>query len=287
MNEECCGASGDPVRKTVRSAYGEIAKTSGSCCGSSPSCCGSSSADALARRIGYSEEDLASLPGGANLGLSCGNPTALASLGDGETVLDLGAGAGFDAFIAARRVGPSGRVIGVDMTPEMVERARANAGAFREQAGLDNVEFRLGEIENLPAGDGTVDVVLSNCVINLSPDKARVWREAFRVLKPGGRICVSDLALLRPLPEALRRSAEALVGCVAGAALVEETRRMLEEAGFVEIELTSRTGGIDAMSRWSDSFYRTLEEGMRAGEKMSDYVTGLEIAARKPDEDPE
>jgi SAM-dependent methyltransferase len=281
MNNGCCGSSNDSVRKTVRSAYGEIAKTPGPC-GSFPSCCGSASPDALAKGIGYSSKDLASIPEGANLGLSCGNPTALASLKEGEIVLDLGAGAGFDAFIAARAVGPTGRVIGVDMTPEMVERARANAACFKDSSGLDNVEFRLGEIEHLPAGDGTVDVILSNCVINLSPDKVLVWKEAFRVLKPNGRISVSDLALLRTLPDALRSSVEALVGCVAGAVLVDDTRRLLTKAGFVDIELTSKAGKIDSMADWSDPLYRNLEDLLKPGEKMSDYVTSLEIAARKP-----
>ncbi len=275
------GSSKDETRKTVRAAYGRIASESGSCCGPGGTCCGSASPEDLARGIGYGESELEGLPDGANLGLSCGNPTALASLRNGETVVDLGAGAGFDAFIAARKVGGKGRVIGIDMTPEMVERARANARSFARK-GYGNVEFRLGEIENLPAADCTADVIISNCVINLSPDKARVWREAFRVLKAGGRIAVSDLALIRRLPPAVRRSAEALTGCIAGAVLVDRTKRMLEEAGFREISLESQPGKIDAMAEWSDSFYRNVKKLLPRGRKMSDYVTSLRISARKP-----
>jgi SAM-dependent methyltransferase len=193
----------ETVRQKVREGYGEIAKNGGSCGCGGVSCCGSSAEDSekLVKQIGYTAEELAALPEGANMGLSCGNPTALASLAPGEVVLDLGAGGGFDAFIAGQKVGPTGRAIGVDMTHEMLVKARRNLATYRERSKLDNVEFRLGEIEHLPVADGSVDVVISNCVINLSPDKPQVWREIARVLKPGGRVAVSDLALLRPLPK--------------------------------------------------------------------------------------
>jgi SAM-dependent methyltransferase len=216
------------------------------------------------------------------MGLSCGNPTASASLKPGEVVLDLGSGGGFDVFIAARKVGPAGRAIGVDMTPEMVSKARRSAAAFREKTGLDNVEFRLGEIEHLPVADSSVDVVISNCVINLSPEKPQVWREVARVLKPGGRAAVSDLALLRPLPEAVRSSVEALVGCVAGAVLVEETRGMIRAAGLVEASLKKDSGYMDGMSGWSDPLYRELAAKLPPGTRPGDFVTSLSITARKP-----
>jgi ubiquinone/menaquinone biosynthesis C-methylase UbiE len=240
------------------------------------------SAGGLARAIGYTEEQLAGTPEAANLGLSCGNPTAIASLREGEVVLDLGSGAGFDCFIAGAKVGAPGRVIGVDMTAEMVSKARANRAAYRERTGLDNVEFRLGEIEALPVADASVDVVISNCVLNLSPDKPRVWREIARVLKPGGRVAVSDLALVRPLPTAVRNDIEALVGCVAGAVLVEETRAMAEAAGLNSIELKARPEYIDAMTRWEDPLYQRIVAQLPAGSETSDYVTSLEVSARKP-----
>src|SRR5512136_981873 len=198
MSKPVTSSDSESVRQKVRDGYGKIAVSGGSCCGSTPTCCGSTpvvSAD-LARHVGYTAEELAALPDGANMGLSCGNPNALAALRPGEVVLDLGAGGGFDVFIAGRKVGPTGRAIGVDMTPEMLAKARKNISAYREHSGLDNVEFRLGEIEHLPVADASVDVVISNCVINLSPDKPQVWREIARVLKPRGRVAVSDLALL-------------------------------------------------------------------------------------------
>ena len=202
---------GDSVRKAVRKRYGSIAKGKQSGCCSS-SCCNTITPEEISKKIGYSDEDVNSIPEGANLGLGCGNPVALASLKEGEAVLDLGSGAGFDSFLASRRVGPKGRVIGVDMTPEMLERARKNA----RNGGFENVEFRLGEIENLPVADNSIDVVISNCVINLSPEKGRVFREAHRVLRPGGRIMVSDIVLLAPLPAFLKSTAS-LVACVGGA----------------------------------------------------------------------
>jgi SAM-dependent methyltransferase len=216
------------------------------------------------------------------MGLSCGNPVALASLRPGEVVLDLGSGGGFDVFIAGRRVGPGGRAIGIDMTPEMLSKARRNIEQYRSDTGFDNVEFRLGEIEHLPVADNKADVVISNCVINLSPDKDQVWREIYRTLKPGGRVAVSDLALLQPLPEPIREMVEALVGCVAGAVLVGETERMMKEAGFVDIELDQRSDYIDAMDGWQDPLYRKILDHLPEGAKPGDYVTSLSISARKP-----
>ena len=225
------------IIEKVREGYGAIAREGDSCCGTAASCCGGpgASADTLAQHIGYSAEELAALPEGANLGLSCGNPNALAALKPGEVVLDLGSGAGFDVFIAARKVGPTGRAIGVDMTPEMIAKARRNAAGYREKTGLDNVEFRLGEIEHLPVADASVDVVISNCVINLSPDKPRVFREAFRVLKPGGRLQVSDIVWTRPVPEEVRGDMEKWAGCIAGALLESEYLDHIRAAGFVDV----------------------------------------------------
>ncbi len=271
------------VRQTVRQGYGKIATKGGSCCGPAPTCCGSSSAasEELAQHIGYSAEELAALPEGANMGLSCGNPNALAALRPGEVVLDLGAGGGFDVFIAGRKVGAAGRAIGVDMTPEMLAKARKNIATYRERTGLDNVEFRLGEIEHLPLADASADVVISNCVINLSPDKPQVYREISRVLKPGGRVAVSDLALLKPLPPEILESVEALIGCVAGAVLVSEIERMAREAGLREITLTAKSGYIDGMVDWQDPIYQKIVAHMPGIEKPSDYITSLEITARK------
>lgn len=269
------------VRNTVREEYGKIAREDGSCCKRASRGDGSST-DLLARSLGYTEDQLAELPGGANMGLSCGNPTALASLNAGEVVLDLGAGGGLDVFIAARNVGERGRAIGVDMTADMVTRARLNIEEFRSATGLDNVEFRLGEIEHLPVADASVDVVISNCVINLSPDKPQVWREISRVLKPGGRVSVSDLALLKPLPQIVQESLEALVGCVAGAALLDETREMVSSAGLVEAEFKTSSDYVDQMSEWSDPLYREIATKLPAGTKASDFVTNLSITARKP-----
>src|SRR5512136_1655742 len=244
MNNSKISIDSEAVRQKVREGYGKIAQKGGSCCGPTPTCCGSSpvASEELAKHIGYSIEELATLPEGANMGLSCGNPNALAALQPGEVVLDLGAGGGFDVFIAGKKVGPTGRAIGVDMTPEMLAKARKNIASYRKHSGLDNVEFRLGEIEHLPVADASVDAVISNCVINLSPDKPQVWREIARVLKPGGRVAVSDLALLQPLPENVMCMVEALVGCIAGAVLVEETERMARAAGLEEITLISKPG---------------------------------------------
>lgn len=216
------------------------------------------------------------------MGLSCGNPNALAALVPGEVVLDLGAGGGFDVFIAGKKVGATGRAIGVDMTAEMLGKARKNLTTYRERTGLDNVEFRLGEIEHLPVADNSVDAVISNCVIILSPEKPQVWREIARVLKPGGRVAVSDLALLKPLPQAVAESVEALVGCVAGAVLVSETERMAREAGLGDIVLKAKSAYIDGMVDWQDPLNQKIIAHLPAGTKPGDYVTSLEITARKP-----
>ena len=273
------------MREAVRSGYARIAVTEASCREPRTSCCGSGKptnpAD-LAKQIGYTEAELASLPDGANMGLSCGNPGALAALKPGEVVLDLGSGGGFDVFIAGRKVAPTGRAIGVDMTPEMLAKARRNIASYRQQTGLENVEFRLGEIEHLPVADNGVDVIISNCVINLSPDKAQVWREMARVLKPGGRVAVSDIALLKPLPPEVLKSVEALVGCLAGAVLVSETDKMARESGLTDIVLKSKPGNVEAMTDWNDPLYKAVVANLPTGTKPSDYVTSLEVQARKP-----
>lgn len=277
----------ESVRQAVRDGYGKIATSEAGCgCGngSGVSCCGSNREDSaeLAKYVGYSAEELSALPEGANMGLSCGNPNALAALQPGEVVLDLGSGGGFDVFIAGRKVGASGRAIGVDMTPEMLAKARGNIGPYRERSGLNNVEFRLGEIEHLPVADNSVDVVISNCVLNLSPDKAQVWREIARVLKPGGRVAVSDLALLKALPAEILKMIEALVGCVAGAVLVSETERMAREAGLTEIRLNPKTDYVKAMTDWNDPLYKRMVEHLPAGSGPGDYITSLEVTAKKP-----
>jgi len=272
------------VREMVRHGYAKIAEdTTAGCCGPGLSCCGSApqDADKLAGQLGYSIEELKALPDGANMGLSCGNPAALAALKPGEVVLDLGSGGGFDIFIAGRKVGATGRAIGVDMTAEMISKARRNTAGYRQQTGLNNVEFRLGEIEHLPVADNSVDAIISNCVINLSPDKAQVWREIARVLKPGGRVAVSDMALLKPLPTEVVKMVEALVGCIAGAALVSETERMAREAGLTDIVLKAKSDFIDGMVDWQDPLYQKIIAHLPAGAKPSDYVTSLEITARK------
>jgi arsenite methyltransferase len=272
----------EKVRQQVREGYGKIATQE--CCGPAVSCCGSSPevSAKLAEHIGYSEEELAALPDGANMGLSCGNPTALASLKPGETVLDLGCGGGFDVFIAGRKVGKDGTAIGVDMTAEMIAKARRNTAVYQKRTGLDNVDFRLGEIEHLPAADSSVDVVISNCVINLSPDKPQVWRDIFRVLKPGGRVAVSDLALFKPLPHSVRGMLEALLGCVAGAALIDETEPMLRDAGFSQLKLTPKPEYVAAMSNWNDPLYAEIVKHLPSGATPADYITSLSIAAIKP-----
>jgi arsenite methyltransferase len=274
----------ESVRQKVRDGYRQIAQQGSERRGGGKGCCGSSPAETekLARHVGYSTEELSALPDGANMRLSCGNPNALAALKPGEVVLDLGSGGGFDVFIAGRKVGPTGRAIGVDMTPDMLSKARKNTDAYRQKTGPDNVEFRLGEIEHLPVADASVDAVISNCVINLSPDKAQVWREMARVLKPGGRVAVSDLALLKPLPPAIEQMVEALVGCVAGAVLVSETERMAQEAGLVDVMLTPKPSYVDGMVDWQDPLYQKIMAHLPPGTKPSEYITSLEVTARKP-----
>jgi arsenite methyltransferase len=222
------------IKENVRRGYAKIAIGEGSCCGTGSTCCGNNSrVDEISKGIGYSDEEVNAVPEGANLGLGCGNPTALASLKEGETVLDLGSGAGIDCFLAAQKVGKSGKVIGVDMTPEMLDKARQNA----RNSKYANVEFRLGEIEHLPVADASVDVIISNCVINLSADKGKVFGEAFRVLKPGGRMMVSDIVLSKPLPSSILKSVEAYVGCISGAMMKEEYLALIKEQGFRQVEV--------------------------------------------------
>ena len=225
----------EKVKKIVREGYAKIARKEKCCSGTPTSCCSNSSdmSKEITRRIGYTEEEIGSVPEGANMGLGCGNPVALASLKKGLTVLDLGSGGGFDCFLAANRVGKDGRVIGVDMTPEMIDKARENARKNK----YENVEFRLGEIENLPVADGTVDVVISNCVINLSPNKRRVFEEAFRVLKPNGKLMVSDIVLLKQLPEIIRKNVQAYIGCLSGAEMKNKYLQMIVEAGFQQVKV--------------------------------------------------
>lgn len=265
----------DSIRQDVRKGYTKIAAVSSDCC------CGSSSPDKLAEAIGYSKHDLELLPDGVNMGLSCGNPTAIANLKPGQVVLDLGSGGGFDVFIAAQKVAPSGRVIGVDMTPDMLSKARKAAAVFTEKTGLENVEFRLGEIEHLPVADSSIDVVISNCVINLSPDKLQVWREIYRVLKPGANACVSDLALTRQLPDKVRRSVFALIGCVSGAVLLDETKKMIEAAGLTGLQVSVKKYNVDVMEDCSDSFYRQMKNYLPKRANLSDYIVSADITAFK------
>jgi SAM-dependent methyltransferase len=250
------------IKNVVREKYGKIAAASGSCCSTASRCGDGNSLVQMGQRIGYSEAELTAVPEGANLGLGCGNPIALASLREGETVLDLGSGAGFDCFLAAGRVGPRGKVIGIDMTPEMLERARENARKDK----IENVEFRQGDIENLPVEDGVVDVIISNCVINLAPDKGRVFREAFRVLKPGGRLMVSDIVLTKPLPEFVKNSVAAYIGCVAGAALREDYLEAMRQAGFENVTVQGETPfPVDCLT--TDPMISGLAEAMNLSEE--------------------
>jgi arsenite methyltransferase len=219
----------EEIKKAVRAGYAQVAKESGSCCSSA--CCGTAKPQEISRKIGYTEEEMQAVPKGSNLGLGCGNPIAMASIKAGETVLDLGSGAGFDCFLAAKNVGPQGKVIGVDMTDEMVEKARDNAS----KGGYKNVEFRKGEIENLPVDDGTIDLIISNCVINLVPNKDKAFEEAFRVLKAGGRLMVSDIVILKKLPDFVKNSIEAYVGCVSGASTKDRYLNSIKAAGFEDV----------------------------------------------------
>jgi SAM-dependent methyltransferase len=256
-------AKTDDVREQVREHYGRAVEL-GTGCGSIPGCCGPGKEASL--RLGYSEQDLESVPEGADLGLGCGNPQAIASIRAGETVLDLGSGAGFDCFLASRQVGRTGKVIGVDMTAAMVTRARENA----RKVQADNVEFRLGEIEHLPVEDGVVDVVLSNCVINLSPDKASVFREAFRVLKPNGRLAIADVVATAAMPQELAEKVEALTGCVSGASRVDDLVGLLVNAGFSDVRVTVKPES------------RTFIRDWMPGSQAEDFIASATIEARRP-----
>jgi SAM-dependent methyltransferase len=264
------------IKSVVREKYGNIAATSGSCCRSVSCCDGPAVIAEIGKKIGYAEADLSAAPEGANLGLGCGNPIALASLKEGETVLDLGSGAGFDCFLAADRVGKTGRVIGVDMTPEMIERATENA----RKDGIENVEFRLGDIEHLPVEDRSVDVIISNCVINLAPDKGRVFQEAFRVLKPGGRLMVSDIVLTRPLPDFVKNSVAAYIGCVAGAALKEDYLGAMRQANFEDVTVQSETPfPVDCVT--TDPMLAALAESLNLSmEKLAQQATETVVSVR-------
>jgi arsenite methyltransferase len=290
----------DDMQKAIREGYSEIAKSGvwlgqqfepevsgsaddGGCCVGG-SCCGGLTLDVddLAEKLGYDPNELARLPKDANLGLSCGNPAAIGSLEEGDIVLDLGSGAGFDVFLSGPKVGATGRVIGVDMTSDMLNKARANTKDYEAATGLANVEFRLGEIEHLPTADNSVDVVISNCVVNLSSRKTEVWAEVLRALTPGGRVAISDIALLKPLPEAVGQLAEAWVGCIAGAVLVDETRRALEEVGFTAIELIPDDTYVRTLVEADDPLYRKVQDLLPEGSTATDYITSLEVRASKP-----
>ena len=301
----CGGSDASNTHDAVREGYSRIAETGtlttvtlpqgGGCCGAPGSIPAPGSLDGgegqtgkagwtheqLAERLGYSDEQIDMLPDGANMGLSCGNPTAIANLQPDQVVVDLGSGGGFDCFLAGPKVGEAGRVIGVDMTPAMLSKARNNLDSYRQSSGLDNIEFRLGEIEHLPVADASVDVVISNCVINLSPDKPQVWREIARVLRPGGVVVASDMALFKPLPESVRDMLAALVGCVAGAVLIEDYQAMVEAAGLAQVKLTPKPEYVAALSQFQDPLYQQIEATLPAGETCSDYVTSLDVQARR------
>jgi arsenite methyltransferase len=272
----------EEIKKYVRDRYAGAAKQGSSCCQRAASCCGGGrETDLISISIGYTDQDLKAVPEGANLGLGCGNPLALASLREGETVLDLGSGAGFDCFLAARQVGKTGKVIGVDMTPEMLDKARGNA----EKGDFGNVEFRLGEIENLPVADNQVDIVISNCVINLSPAKERVFREAFRVLKPGGRLMVSDIVLLRELPKEIRNSAAAYAACVAGAETKESYLGAIQKAGFHKIQILDETvfpTEILANDPTAREIVKSLNLSPQKAEELAKSVVSVKVSAVKP-----
>ncbi len=262
----------DDVRQNVRESYAEVAEASnaGGCCGEVVSCCGVSD-DAgintlVSTRMGYSEEDLANVPSGADMGLGCGNPRAIASLKAGEVIIDLGSGGGFDAFLAAHEVGESGRVIGIDMTPTMISKARKNA----EKGKFSQVEFRLGEIEHLPVPDNTADVMMSNCVINLSPNKPQVFRDAFRALKPGGRLAISDVVATCEMPDEMKNDPILHAGCMAGASLVDDLITMMKDAGFEQVVVEPKDETREFIRDWAP------------GRGVEDYVVSARIEAVKP-----
>lgn len=264
--------SHDEHHQGVRSAYAEVAQadTGGECCGAEASCCGVSDDAAInsliSTRLGYSEDDLVKVPSGADMGLGCGNPRAIASLKPGEVVVDLGSGGGFDCFLASREVGDKGQVIGVDMTPEMLSKARSNA----HKGGFRNVEFRLGEIEHLPVADESVDVIISNCVINLSPNKAQVFKEAFRILKPGGRLAISDVVATIELPDEMRNDAGLIAGCMGNASLIEELEGLMTAADFQNVRIESKNESKAFIRDWAPDH------------NVTDYVVSATIEAVKP-----
>lgn len=283
-------STNEAVRDQIRSDYANIATTSNKAEGTGSSCCAgacgvteSIDPDVLAEQIGYSREELEALPADANMGLSCGNPNVIANLREGETVLDLGSGGGFDLFLAGPKVGKTGRAIGVDMTAEMIGKARKNLEHYTKTTGLDNVEFRLGEIEHLPVADNSVDVVMSNCVINLALDKQGVWNEIARVLKPGGRVAISDIALFKPLPESVKGIAESWAGCIAGAALIEDLQQQMLEAGLQGVNLTPKPEYVKALMNADDPLYKKVVAELPSGESVADYITSVDIAAVNPD----
>jgi SAM-dependent methyltransferase len=272
------------IKDAVRKHYASIAVGDQEGCCAPPasggSCCSTNAPAELSRKMGYADQDLAQVPEGANLGLGCGNPVALASLKSGEVVVDLGSGAGFDCFLAARRVGETGKVIGIDMTHEMLGKARENA----RKGGYGNVEFRLGEIESLPVADGTADVIISNCVINLSTDKPRVFREAFRILKPGGRLMVSDLALTAPLPPSVRRSVEAYAGCISGAMMKEEYLAAIRAAGFKEVRIAEESSyalGSSSPDETELALFRDEKVSPEEMRSAAEAVVSLKVHALK------
>jgi arsenite methyltransferase len=273
----------EEIRKSVREHYAAVARDQKGCCASpavaATNCCGVADVEAVGKIIGYSDEEMAAVPEGANLGLGCGNPLAFAELKEGDVVVDLGSGAGFDCFIAAARVGASGRVIGVDMTPDMIERARANAA----KSGRANVEFRLGEIEHLPVADNSADMIISNCVINLSTDKPQVFREALRVLKPGGVLMVSDLVLKRPLPDSVKDSVEAYAGCVSGAMLRADYLQSMRDAGFESVEVAAESSYPIGAINPDTSELAALAEGLPPEDvaDAADSVVSVKVRALK------
>jgi len=272
------------IKKVVREGYAKIAKQDSSCCVPAESCCGSADlAQDISKSIGYTEEELKAVPEGANLGLGCGNPAAFASLRKGEIVLDLGSGPGLDCFLAAGKVGENGRVIGIDMTPEMIEQARENA----RKGNYANVEFRLGEIENLAEADNSVDVVISNCVINLAPDKRRVFTEAFKALKPGGRLMISDIVLLKELPDFIKNSIEAYIGCLSGAMMRDEYIEAIKAAGFQEVRIIDETSfPIECMA--NDPTARAVIENLQIPQEevkeVASSVISINVRGVKPKE---
>lgn len=259
----------DEIRAAVRKNYGKVANLNTGCCSGSTDCCGGGTAtdyESISKALGYSADDISAVPEGANMGLGCGNPQAIASLKAGETVLDLGSGGGFDCFLAVKAVGKTGKVIGVDMTPDMVSKARKNA----EKAGHENIDFRLGEIEHLPVADNSVDVIISNCVINLSPEKEKVFQDAFRVLKSGGRLAISDVVASAELPEKVKKDMALYSSCISGASTIDEVTLMLEQAGFTHIKIKPKDESKHFIKTWAP------------GKNIEDYIVSATIEAVKP-----